>query len=292
LNLEVKAFCLDFTLCCGQVFRWNKIGEWWYGVANDQAFKVRQRQTTLEFTNVDLQFIKNYFALNEDLSKIAESINKDKYIEKALKKFWGLRLIRQDPWECLLSYICATCKNIPAIKNMLNNLARKYGQKITFDGVEFYTLPKPAKLANITETDLMSCSLGYRAKYIVGTAKKMCQNNFELENLKKMPYSQAKKILMTFPGVGAKVADCVMLFSLDKLEAFPVDVWVKRVILNHYLNKLNPEIAKKLSTNESLNPSAYNHLNEFGCNYFGKNAGYAQEYLYHYERMHYNKPTI
>jgi N-glycosylase/DNA lyase len=253
---------------------------------------VRQNDASLEFANIDSKFIKIYFSLDQDLCKIAESMNKDKHIDKALKKFWGLRIIRQDPWECLLSYICATYKSIPAIKKMLNSLAYKYGQKITLDEIDFYTLPSPTKLAKTDEEDLMSCGLGYRAKYLAATAKKLCQTKLEIENLKKMPYFIAKKTLMSLPGVGAKVADCVLLFSLNKPEAFPVDVWVKRVILNHYSEKLEAEIAKRLSAKKSLSTTDYNHLNEFGRNYFGKNAGYAQEYLYHYERMHYHKPTI
>lgn len=292
MNLEEAPFCLDFTLCCGQVFRWDKIGEWWYGVANGQAFKIRQLDAKLEYENATDKFVERYFSLDQDLAKIAKSINKDQHIKKALEAFWGLRLIRQDPWECLLSYICATYKSIPAIKNMLNNLARKYGQKITLDGFEFYTSPKPHKLAETTESDLMKCGLGYRAKYLLGTSQKICDENIDLENLQRLSYPQAKKTLMDFPGVGAKVADCVLLFSLEKSEAFPVDIWVKRVILNYYSHKLSPEIAKKLSGKESLSNSDYGHLSEFGRTYFGKNAGYAQEYLYHFERMQHKKPSI
>ena len=278
-------FWLDVTLCCGQVFRWDKRGEWWYGVARQKVLKVRQVGNKFEYANVGAEFVEHYFSLDMDLQKIVNSVNKDSHIGKALKEYWGLRLIRQDPWECLMSYICATYKSIPAIKHMLNNMAKKFGEKIVFDNLEFYTFPESKRLANATKQDLLSCGLGYRTKYVHETARRINQSNVDLEALRKLPYAEAKKELMQFPGVGAKVADCVLLFSLDKTEAFPVDVWVKRVILNHYSDKLDPELAKKLSSHSSLSSGDYERLNNFGRNYFGKNAGYAQEYLYHYERM-------
>jgi N-glycosylase/DNA lyase len=278
-------FWLDVTLCCGQVFRWDKLGDWWYGVARDKVFKVRQVGGKLEYANVDAEFVEHYFSLDEDLQKIIDSINKDSHIRKAGKEYWGLRLIKQDPWECLISYICATYKNIAAIKHMLNNLSRKFGEKAKLDDFDFYTFPTCHKLANATEAELMGCGLGYRAKYVLEASRKIRSDNVNLEKLRKLPYAEAKKALMEFPGVGEKVADCVLLFSLGKTEAFPVDVWVKRVILNHYSDKLPIELVKKLSASGSLSSGDYEKLNTFGRNYFGDYAGYAQEYLYHYERM-------
>jgi N-glycosylase/DNA lyase len=285
LGLSEAPFYLDVTLCCGQVFRWDKLGDWWYGVARDKVFRIRQEGEEIEYANVDAKFVEHYFSLDEDLQKIADSINRDLHIGKAIKEYWGLRLVRQDPWECLISYICATYKSIAAIKHMLNNMAQKFGEKTVLDGREFYTFPQCKKLAAATEQDLLGCGLGYRAKYVLSTSKKICQSNFDLESLRKLPYLEAKKILMEFRGVGAKVADCVLLFSLGKNEAFPVDVWVKRVILNHYGDKLAPELVEKLNMHESLSSGDYERLNGFGRSYFGEYAGYAQEYLYHYERV-------
>jgi N-glycosylase/DNA lyase len=288
-RIEVKfggvPFYLDVTLCCGQVFRWDKLGDWWYGVARDKVFKVRQAGDEFEYTNVDAKFVEHYFSLDQDLQKIVDSMNKDAHIGKAIKEYWGLRLVRQDPWECLISYICATYKSIAAIKHMLNNIAQKFGEKTVLDGYEFNTFPQCKKLAAATEQDLIDCGLGYRAKYVLSTSKKIAQSNLDLETLRELPYVEAKKILMDFSGVGAKVADCVLLFSLGKTEAFPVDVWVKRVILNHYGDKLAPELIQKLAKRESLSSGDYERLNGFGRSYFGDYAGYAQEYLYHYERM-------
>ncbi|MCW4017287.1 MAG: hypothetical protein NWF00_01165 [Candidatus Bathyarchaeota archaeon] len=276
---------MDVTLCCGQVFRWDKLGDWWYGVAGDKVVKVRQVEGEIEYVNADEKFVNHYFGLEDDLQVIAESINKDAHVSRALEAYWGLRLIRQDPWECLISYICATYKSIPAIKHMLNNMAQKFGEKQVLDGNNFYTFPECKALAAATEQDLIGCGLGYRAKYVLTTAKKIREDNFDFEALRKLPYLETKKVLMQFSGVGAKVADCVLLFSLGKSEAFPVDVWVKRVILNHYGEKLSPEVLQRIEKSESLSTGDYERLNRFGRSYFGKYAGYAQEYLYHYERI-------
>ncbi|MCW4011346.1 MAG: hypothetical protein NWF05_12145 [Candidatus Bathyarchaeota archaeon] len=285
MDFSGAPFWLEVTLCCGQVFRWDKLGEWWYGVAGNRVFKVRQVSGRLEYANVDAAFVEHYFSLDEDLQEIRMSLNKDPHIGKAIKQFWGLRLIRQDPWECLISYICATYKSIAAIKHMLNNMAEKFGEKTALDGFEFYTFPSCQTLAAASEAALASCGLGYRAKYVLETSKRICNEDYDLESLRKLPYADAKKVLMSFSGVGAKVADCVLLFSLGKTEAFPVDIWVKRVLLNHYADKLPKETVQRLSSSDSLSSGDYKRLNEFGVEYFGEYAGWAQEYLYHLERM-------
>jgi N-glycosylase/DNA lyase len=222
--------------------------------------------------------------LNDDLEQISRCIGRDDYVRKALRRFEGLRIVRQEPWECLISFICATYKSIAAIELMLSKLSKKFGEKKTFDGLDFYTFPTVGKLAFASENALRECGLGYRAKYVQAAAKKIYEEKIELESLKTLPYLEARKMLIEFPGVGLKVADCVLLFSLEKLEAFPVDVWIKRVILNHYANQLPESLVKKLSTHDSLSNSEYEKLNAFGRSYFGKYAGYAQEYLYHFER--------
>jgi N-glycosylase/DNA lyase len=285
VKLDAVPFNLDVTLCCGQVFRWDKRGDWWYGVVGDTVFKVRQINAKLEFANADEQFIKNYFGLDDDLQEIREGIGRDENIKTALQEFWGLRIIRQDPWECLISYVCATYKSIAVIKQMLLMLSKRFGEKKTLEGYDFYTFPKPEKLANTTESGLAACGLGYRTKYVLETSKKIYEGDFDLEGLRKMPYQQARKELCGLSGVGLKVADCILLFSLGKLDAFPVDIWVKRALLKHYAAHFPNAFIKKMSSQESLSNLAYERLNEFGRNYFGEYAGYAQEYLYHYERM-------
>jgi N-glycosylase/DNA lyase len=285
MGLDATPFNLDVTLCCGQVFRWERKGDWWYGVAADRAFKIRQTNATLEFANVDEKFVTHYFSLEDNLCSIRDKIGRDEHIKKALRAFWGLRIVRQEPWECLVSYICATYKSIAAIKQMLLKMAKTFGERITLDDFDFYTFPTPEKLAKAAASSLATCGLGYRAKYVIETSKRVYETNFDLESLRKMPYQQAKKTLLSFSGVGSKVADCVLLFSLGKLEAFPVDVWVKRAVISHYSDRFPKEFVQKMSANRSFSNAEYEQLNAFGRDYFGEYAGYAQEYLYHYERM-------
>jgi N-glycosylase/DNA lyase len=280
-------FDLNFSLCCGQVFRWKKIGSWWYGVVGETVFKIHQIGYNLEFEGASEDLVRNYFRLNDDLAKISRNIAKDPHIGKALKKFEGLRLVRQEPWECLIGFICSIYKNIAAIEQMLQRLSEKYGEKRSFDGLKFYLFPAIDKLANSSEDKLRECGLGFRAKYVLATARKIYEENLNLQNLKALPYLQARKKLLECPGVGLKVADCVLLFSLNKMEAFPVDVWVKRVILNHYADKFPSDLVNKMRSHNSLTNGEYLKIGEFARNYFGAYAGYAQEYLYHFERTQY-----
>ncbi len=283
MQLDVP-FDLDFSLCCGQVFRWKKLGGWWYGVAGDHVFKVRQRGSDLEFEGVCEEFVRHYFGLNDDLEQISQCIDKDAHIRKALRRFEGLRLVRQEPWACLIGFICSTYKNIVAIELMLTKLSEKYGDKQFFGGYDFYLFPTVETLAKASDNGLRECGLGYRAEYVHATAKKILDEKINLESLKCFPYLEARKVLLEFPGVGLKVADCVLLFSLEKMDAFPVDVWVKRVILNHYAEHFSKEAVKKMENHNSLTNGEYLKIGEFARSYFGGYAGYAQEYLYHYER--------
>jgi N-glycosylase/DNA lyase len=277
-------FDLDLTLCCGQAFRWEKQGDWWQGLVKGNVLKVRQTGRELEFENVDEDFIVDYFGLEDDLLRIFFEIRKDQHIGAAIDHCEGLRLLRQEPWECLISYICATFKNIASIKRMLLALSRKFGEETHFEGRSYYKFPRAEELASASLKALVECELGYRAKYISQTAKMVCDDVSVLQNLREMAYDEAKRTLLDFPGVGQKVADCVLLFSLNKPEAFPVDVWVRRVIIRHYARHFPQKLIHKISKDESLSDSEYRLLNLFGRQYFGRYAGYAQEYLYHYER--------
>jgi N-glycosylase/DNA lyase len=286
-KLELSYSCpfdIDVTLCCGQVFRWYNQGGWWYGVVGERVIKVRQTREELAFDNADVAFVKHYFGLHDDLLRIFSLIGKDSHIKSAIKKFKGLRIIRQELWECLISYICATYKNVAAIKQMLSRLAEKFGEEISFEGRRLYAFPKPESLAKASVKGLESCGLGYRAKYVSQTAKKVCTVEFDLNRLKKMSYERARNELLSLPGVGLKVADCIALFGLGKLEAFPVDVQIKRAVLEYYPNRFPESFVERVLVKSSLSNADYEKLSAFGRNYFGKYAGYAQEYLYHYER--------
>jgi len=288
VKLEVP-LSLDVTLCCGQVFRWERHGEWWFGVVDDRTVKMRQVDRSLEFHGVDEGFVRRYFSLDHDLQRISAEIGKDEHMKEALRLFWGLRIIRQEPWECLISFICATYKSVAAIRNMLLRLSARFGESLHFEDCNFHAFPTASKLAKASLRELEGCGLGYRAKYIRETSNIVCSENFDFETLRNLPYLEAKRALRLFPGVGSKVADCVLLFSLGKLEAFPVDVQIKRILLRKYGAHFSADFVEKLARQGSLSDSEYERLNGFGREYFGEFAGYAQEYLYHYERMNANR---
>jgi N-glycosylase/DNA lyase len=288
LDRSTVPFSLEHTLRCGQLFRWEKLGDWWYGVVEDKIVKMRQIADRLIFQTfpekINVEFIENYFRLDDDLPVILSQINKDKHIRKAIQCFHGLRISRQEPWECLISYICATYKNIPAIKNMILNLSKRFGRKITFNGHDFYTFPKPSDLAQASLKEIRSCKLGFRAERVLETAKILNRGEFNLDDLRKMDYGKAEKELLSLPGVGQKVADCILLFSLDKLEAFPVDIWMKRAVLKFYSGYFERSFIERVSSKSSITSREYRTISSFGREYFGKYAGYAQEYLFSLSR--------
>jgi N-glycosylase/DNA lyase len=288
LDSQNVPFSLEHTLCCGQLFRWQKLGDCWYGIVADRVVKIRQSDERLIFQvfpeTPNQAFIESYLRLDDNLPSIMSEINKDDHIRKATNMFSGLRIVRQEPWECLISYICATYKNIPAIKKMVNSLSKQFGKKLTLDGYDFYTFPKPADLAQLKCKELQICGLGFRAERVLETAKQIESGNFSLESLKRLDYHDAKHELLSLPGVGQKVADCVLLFSLEKLEAFPIDVWMKRAATTLYASHFDASLIKRVSSKSSLTPKEYETIGSFGREYFGNYAGYAQEYLFHFLR--------
>jgi len=288
LDQSKTPFSLDFTLQCGQAFRWKKIGKWWYGVVRQNVVKARQNGDFLKFQTypeeLNSDFIESYFRLSDDLPKIYSSILKDEHIQAAVERFKGLRLLRQEPWECLISYICATNKNIPAIKDMILNMSKRFGKRLLFDELEFYTFPKPRDLANASIEGLRACKLGFRAERVLEVSRKVSTGEANLEDLRKLNYEEAKNELIKLHGVGPKVADCVLLFSLEKLEALPIDVWMKRIFMENYSDHFNPSFVEKVLSKKSITHGEYNRIGLFGRTYFGKFVGYAQEYLYHFKR--------
>jgi len=292
LDLAKTPFNLDYTLSCGQTFRWEKKVDWWIGVVGQTVLGIKQKNETLEFkassNAVKSDFLWRYFRLDDDLLRIYSSIERDRYVREAVTRFRGLRLVRQEPWECLISYLCATFKNIPAIKQMIFNLSRRFGNAVKFESEEFYTFPEPRALAKASLGELRLCKLGFRAKRVLKTAKLVDNGDFDLEVLGNMPHETAKKELLRLPGVGSKVADCVLLFSFGKLEAFPIDVWMKRIILEYYSKHFEPEFTAKMKAKKSLSSREYETIRAFGRKYFGEFLGYAQEYLYHYRRCKQN----
>ncbi len=289
LNQKLVPFNLEHTLDCGQLFRWKKIGDWWYGVVENRIIKIKQNNKNnlnVHFypETSNNSFIEKYLRLDDDLPLIYSRISKDKVIKRTIKQFFGLRLIRQEPWECLISYICATFKGIPAIKKMINNISKCFGEKLFFDGYEFYTFPGPDHLAQANHKNLKECGLGFRAKRVLEAAKIVNSGKISLDELKYLDYYEAKSELLSLPGVGQKVADCVLLFSLEKLEAFPIDIWIKRAITNLYSRYFDSSFIKRIEGKGSITSKEYETIGSFSREYFGEYAGYAQEYLFHFLR--------
>ncbi|MCW4051761.1 MAG: hypothetical protein NWE78_00955 [Candidatus Bathyarchaeota archaeon] len=284
LNEHSTPFDLESTLLCGQLFRWKKEGDWWYGVVEDKVVKARQEEQVLEFEGASLDFMSHYFRLEDNLPKIISEVRRDPLIAEAAKAFPGLRLVRQNPWECLVSYMCATYKSISSIKNMVLQLSKRFGDEITFEDCTYYKFPEARMLANSSIHELKLCKLGFRAKRVKEAARIVDCNQLDFEELRATEYETARDQLLQLHGVGNKVADCILLFSLDKLEAFPIDVWIKRVIQENYTDNFDSSFIKKISAKRSLSAKEYSTVGSFARDYFGEFAGYAQEYLYHFIR--------
>ncbi|MCJ7633227.1 DNA-3-methyladenine glycosylase 2 family protein, partial [Candidatus Bathyarchaeota archaeon] len=190
LDIIQTPFNLESTVNCGQVFRWEKRNTDWYGIVGEKVIKVRQVQDGLTFQlfpeEQDTHFIKRYFRLDDDLPRIVLGINKDPTIRRAIKKFYGLRLVRQDIWECILSYICATFSNISRIKGMIRNLSQKFGKEFFYDGLVFYTFPSIDAVAKATLAELSDCRLGFRAKYVQCAARVIKDSWSDLDEMKKL----------------------------------------------------------------------------------------------------------
>jgi len=279
----MQKFTIDVenSINSGQVFLWKKNETNWYGVNGQDILQIDKNGKINSYQNLKIDF----FRKSDDIEKIIKSISKDKTVKMAVKKYQGLRILRQDPFQCLISFIVSSNSNIPKIKYCLENISKKFGKKTKFQNQEFFLFPKPEKLAKASISGITGCGVGYRAKFIREAAKMAVLKKIDFEYLKNCNYQEAKERICQIPGVGNKVADCVMLFSLDKLEAVPLDRWIIRILEKYYLKKF--EIATKTVTEKQ-----YNILHEKIVNHFGPYAGYAQQFLFKMERENYQKKWL
>ena len=261
-----QPFNLDKTLSCGQVFRWAEDGNGWTGVVGDRLIRIRQDGDRLTWSGADESFIRHYFSLDLDLPAILSEIDRDPVIHRAIEECRGLRIIRQPPWECLVSYVIATFTNIPSIKRRITLLCREFGNEIVSDSGALFSFPTPEALARAEECEVRACSLGYRAPFICQVAQAIEKDPGWADTIRNLPYEEARAELMHYRGVGRKVADCVLLFGFERLEAVPVDVWIERILRQHYL--------------KPGEKAGYEHIRRYAQAYFGPFAGYAQEYLF------------
>jgi N-glycosylase/DNA lyase len=271
---KIDSINIETTINSGQVFLWNKIGEQWVGIDGQDIIILRQNPYSLKSSgNID-----NFLRTDDNLEKILKNISIDKTVREAMKQSQGLRLIRQDPFQCYISFVCSSNSSIQNIKSMLGNLCRKFGVKKELEGHQQYTFPKVETLANASMKDLLDCSLGFRAKYVKEAAKAVYSNKINFKDLRKSNYQDAVRSLKNVLGIGNKIADCIALFSLDKLEAFPIDRWTQRILLKYY-EDIFSDISEK-----PLTEKKYEKLHDEIVKYFGPYAGYSQQFLFKMER--------
>ena len=280
------------------MFLWQQIGSSWYGTYGDHIIKFTLSNNEPNSNGKDNRFefcsypeIKGWersvFRLDDDIKKVLSALSNDALVGEAIKKYPGLRLMRQEPHQCFFSFACASNSNITMIRRMLLNLSKKFGAKLIFDGNEFYTFPSVKSLNKATLGELQSCGVGYRAKTIKAVAEHLTCGNLDINSLIRSEYEEAKEEILKVYGLGNKIADCILLFSLEKLEAFPIDVWIFKAISRYYywlLEQNDYSNLNKLSTSDSLSGSQYRVISQFLRRYFGKYSGYAQQFIYYHMR--------
>jgi N-glycosylase/DNA lyase len=233
--------------------------------SSNRIFSLAQKGDLLFYEGVEEAFLIDFFRLNDDLDSILREIDRDPIIHQAIKRHYGLRLIRQDPWECLISFLLSSAKAIPHIRSVIEELCRSCGKKIFWENYLSYGFPEPQSIG--CPHRLESVKAGFRTPYLVKTSQ--CIDRDWLYALKTISYQDARKRLMSLPGVGNKIGDCILLYSLDFLEAFPMDTWIKKGLQKYYFD------GKRVREIE---------MEEYVSDHFGRYAGYAQLYLYHFWR--------
>jgi N-glycosylase/DNA lyase len=260
---------------CGQCFRWKKEADNSYtGVAYGKVLNVKSdyNNSTVVLNNTNRADFEeiwyNYFDLGRDYGSIKEELSQDEILKGAIEYGKGIRILNQEPWEMLISFIISANNNIPRISKSIDVLSQVFGEAISYSDKTYYSFPSIDKLGQAELEQIDICRAGFRCKYIYQTAKMIRQGEVDLEAVSKRTTEDAKKELLRLTGVGPKVADCIMLFSMQKHDAYPVDVWVKRVTEHFYIHK---DVSMK-------------RIQEFAKEKFGGLAGFAQQYLFYFAR--------
>lgn len=272
-----RSFDLSLSMGCGQVFGWERIGDWYYGVVDSVPVAIRQTQDRITFEaekRICASRIMEYLGLDHDIDMILKEITLDGFMRRVVERVGNLRLFKQDPWVCLCSYILSANNRVERIDHIFKMIAQKFGETGCVKGHSVYLWPKPEKVASLNEGDLRRCGVGFRAEYLLEASRAVAEGNLDLDSLGALPYQDARAKLMRIKGVGEKIADCVLLFAYARYESFPVDVWIKRAMEKAYFGGRTTSAHK---------------IAEFGRNYFGRYAGYAQEYIYYYARRFMNQ---
>jgi N-glycosylase/DNA lyase len=285
---DVRNFELKHIFDCGQCFRWHEEADGSYiGVAFGRVIQMEKRDTDVMIYNASEEDFydiwENYFDLKRDYGTIKEELSKDALLKEAVEFGHGIRLLQQEPFEITLSFIISANNRIPMIKRAIENMSKRWGEPLNYKGRTFYAFPKLEVLQKISMEELEACGMGFRNKYIADTVAKIyeCKHKenfpalqdsecakYDLERIKSLYDDACHNEMQNFNGIGPKVADCIMLFSMGKYSAFPVDVWVKRAMQHFYLA---PDVSLK-------------KIRDFGRNKFGELSGFAQQYLFYYAR--------
>ena len=265
---------------CGQCFRFNKQEDESYtGVVGNNVINIKKIANEIHIKSVGQdnleELVVNYFDLNRDYEQIKDKLSKiDENMQKSISYGKGIRILNQDLWETIISFIISANNNIPRIKGIIDRMSERYGKKIIFEGKEYYTFPTVDELSKASVEDLRALGLGFRDVRVYETTKMIKNKEVDLEQLKnEKDFNKVRNTLLTLPGVGPKVADCILLFStLKRWEAFPIDVWVRRVMNELYIKNPDETKVKK----EEIEKIAYEK--------FGNLAGIAQQYLFYWKR--------
>ena len=271
---------VENTIQSGQVFLWQKTDDYWYGVNGQNVLKVDNLGKIRAFRKNRPDFFRS----KDDIEKIIRTISKDATTKKAVKKYLGLRLTDQDPFQCMISFIVSSNSNIQKIKICLEKLSERFGEKVEYDKKDFFVFPEPGTLADAPIKEIMKCGTGYRSRFIKSAAKMVTDEKIDFKEFRKNSYAQTREEICKVPGIGSKVADCIMLFSLNKLEAFPLDRWMIRILEKYYSGF-------HLET-KTVTEKQYDILHEKIVNHFGQYAGYSQQFLFKMERENFDKKWL
>lgn len=275
---NIEDFELDHIFECGQCFRWNKQQDGSYiGVIKQGVLQIKKDKKDIIITGKCegeiKQIVNKYFDLETDYKEIKNTLSQiDDYLKTSIKFGNGIRILNQDLWETIISFIISANNNIPRIKGIIERISKAYGKQINYQDNSYYTFPTPNELSKATIKDLRQLGLGFRDKRVYDTTQIIINKQITLQQLLAEDTEKLKETLLTLPGVGPKVADCIMLFGMHRFEVFPIDVWVRRVMNELYLkqedeNKINKKEIEKLAVEK------YSDL-----------AGLAQQYLFYWKR--------
>jgi len=270
IEIAAPDFDLAMTLDAGQVFHWIKVGNGFVGAIGEEPVYMEQRGESLRVSRGARELVANYFALDHPLAEIRASFPDDPIMATARNFCRGLRIIRQPKWECLATFICSSMKQVAHIRQISHALRKRFGDRRKIENHMVHTFPSPQCLAQSSEKELRECALGYRAGNLLATARLVASGAANLEAWSLLSDVDLREKLCDFPGVGAKVANCVMLFAYERLRAFPIDVWIERVLKEKYFPGKRKVLPQRLRA--------------FCESYFGEYGGYAQQYLFHHAR--------